>query len=190
MGVLRSMVRRAMRTAGQVVPPKRGDGANVLNCAVTETNGATVRLGDRYPGQVLLIVNVASKCGFTPQYEALQSVYARYRAQGFSVLAFPCNEFGAQEPGGNDEIRQFCAINYKVGFDLFDKVRVSGADAAPLYRLLTSDANGPLAGAIKWNFTKFLVGRDGRVKLRIGPPTPPDASSVTSAIEHELAAPR
>ena len=190
MGVLRSIARRALRTAGQVVPPKRGDGANVLDCALTETNGASIRLGDRYAGQVLLIVNVASKCGFTPQYEALQSLHDRYRAQGFNVLAFPCNEFGGQEPGGNDEIRQFCSVNYKVSFELFDKVRVSGADAAPLYRLLTSGANGPLGGAIKWNFTKFLVGRDGRVKLRIGPPTPPDAPSVVNAIERELAAPR
>ncbi|MBM3290996.1 MAG: glutathione peroxidase, partial [Candidatus Hydrogenedentes bacterium] len=143
-----------------------------------------------YAGDVLLIVNVASRCGFTPQYEPLQRVHDRYRAQGFRVLAFPCNQFGAQEPGANDEIRRFCTVNYKVGFDLFDKIEVNGAGAAPLYRVLTSGANGTLGGAIKWNFTKFLVGRDGIVKARIGPPTPPDAPQVVAMIEEELAAGR
>lgn len=188
MGLLRSIARKLVRSAGAVVPAKRGDGATILDCPVTTMNGDTVRIGDRYHGKVLLVVNVASRCGFTPQYEALQALYDRYRDRGFAVLAFPCNEFGAQEPGANEEIHEFCSVNYKVSFDLFDKVRVSGEDAAPLYRVLTGDANGGLAGPIRWNFTKFLVGRDGRVKMRVGPPTPPDARAVVEAIERELAA--
>jgi glutathione peroxidase len=186
MGILRSIVRGIVRSAGNVVPPKQGEGANVLDCAVTTVSGETVRLGDRYAGKVLLIVNVASKCGLTPQYEALQKLHERYGARGLAVLGFPCNEFGGQEPGTSAEIQEFCSVHYKVGFDLFDKVRVSGEEAAPLYRVLTSDSNGNLAGAIKWNFTKFLAGRDGRVRVRVEPPTPPDAASVVALIEREL----
>jgi len=186
-GILRSMARKVMRVAGSVLPPKRGDGADIADCEVVSAGGGPVRLGDRYAGKVLLIVNVASKCGFTPQYDALQGLHARYRDRGFAVLGFPCNDFGAQEPGTNEEIRQFCSVNYKVEFDLFDKVHVSGDDAAPLYRVLASEANGDLGGAIRWNFTKFLVGRDGKVKARIGPPTPPDAASVVRLIEGALA---
>lgn len=189
MGVFRSIARRILRTAGQAVPPKCGDGAYVLDCDVTAMDGQTVRLGDRCAGKVLLIVNVASRCGFTPQYEALQRLHERYSGQGFAVLGFPCNEFGAQEPGTNEEIRAFCGTTYGVRFDLFDKVSVTGHSAAPLFCVLTSDANGALAGGIKWNFTKFLVGRDGRVKARIEPPTPPDAASVVRLIERELEKP-
>lgn len=186
MGFLRSLLRRAVRTAGSVVPPKRGDGANVSGCAVRTVQGEDVRLGDRYAGHVLFIVNVASKCGLTPQYAALQELHERFRDRGFAVLGFPCNDFGAQEPGTNDDIREFCRVNYSVVFDLFDKVQVSGDDPAPLYRMLTSEANGNLGGAIKWNFTKFLVGRDGRVVARVEPPTPPDAPGVVALIEEAL----
>ncbi|NUM55126.1 MAG: glutathione peroxidase [Candidatus Hydrogenedentes bacterium] len=158
-----------------------------MDCSVTRANGESSRLGDRYAGKVLLIVNVASKCGFTSQYEALQKLHERYSGQGFAVLGFPCNEFGGQEPGTNDEIRTFCDTHYRVTFELFDKTGVSGGSAASLYRALTLDTSSGLGGPIRWNFTKFLVGRDGRVKARIEPPTPPDASSVVKLIERELA---
>ena len=186
MNVLRKIVRRIVRGAGSVLPPKIGDGADISSCQVQSADGSPVRIGDRYSGKVLLIVNVASKCGFTPQYEALQSLHARYKDRGFDVLAFPCNEFGGQEPGTNNEIREFCRINYKTDFEVFDKVHVSGVDAAPLYKTLTSEANGALAGAIKWNFTKFLVDRGGHVVARIEPPTPPDSTRVISLIENAL----
>lgn len=187
MSLLRYIIRSAVRAAGGFLPPKTGNGANVMDCVVTKPNGESVRLGDLYTGKVLLIVNVASKCGFTPQYEALEKLYERYHDRGFTVLAFPCNDFGAQEPGTHEEIERFCRTNYGVQFDLFGKVRVSGDDAAPLYGLLTSKANGKLAGAIRWNFTKFLVGRDGAVRARIEPPTPPDSPAVLGLIERELA---
>ena len=186
MNILRKIVRRIIRGAGSVLPPKTGDGADVSSCEVQQADSSPVTIGARYKGKVLMIVNVASKCGFTPQYEALQSLHARYKDSGFEVLAFPCNEFGGQEPGTNEEIREFCRINFKADFVVFNKVRVSGDDAAPLYKSLISDANGALAGAIKWNFTKFLVARDGRVIARIEPPTPPDSTRVIALIENAL----
>ena len=186
MSILRKIVRRVIRGAGSVLPPKKGKGADISSCEVQKADGSPIKIGERYNNQVLMIVNVASKCGFTPQYEALQSLHARYKDRGFEVLAFHCNEFGGQEPGTNEEIREFCRINFKTDFEVFDKVRVSGNDAAPLYKTLTSEANGTLAGVIKWNFTKFLVARDGHVIARIEPPTPPDAPRVIALIEDAL----
>jgi glutathione peroxidase len=127
-----------------------------------------------YAGQVLLIVNTASKCGFTPQYAGLEEIYRRYRDRGFAVLAFPCNQFGAQEPGDAEEIASFCSLTYDVTFPIFAKVDVNGPDAAPLFEHLKREAPGLLGSkAIKWNFTKFLVDRDGQVVRRYAPTTPP-----------------
>lgn len=146
----------------------------ITDFTVTGADGAPVAL-DAYRGQVLLIVNTASKCGFTPQYEGLEALYRCYRDRGFAVLAFPCNQFGAQEPGDAAEIANFCSLTYDVGFPLFAKVDVNGADAAPLFDRLKADAPGVLGSkAIKWNFTKFLVDRDGRTVRRYAPTTKPE----------------
>jgi glutathione peroxidase len=129
-----------------------------------------------YQGKVLLIVNTASKCGFTPQYQGLEELYQRYRPRGLVVLGFPCNQFGAQEPGAAAEIAAFCQKNYGVTFPMFGKIEVNGAGAHPLYRWLKQSAPGLLGSeAIKWNFTKFLLDRSGRVKDRFAPATAPAA---------------
>lgn len=142
----------------------------------------------RYQGQVALIVNVASKCGFTPQYTGLEALYRQYKDQGMVVLGFPCDQFGHQEPGPEAEILEFCTSTYQVGFPLFAKIDVNGADAHPLYRWLKDEKAGVLGTqAIKWNFTKFLVGRDGQVIKRYGSSTTPD--ELRGDIEKALAAP-
>jgi glutathione peroxidase len=131
---------------------------------------------DRYRDKVLLIVNTASECGFTPQYEGLQRLYERFAARGFEVLGFPCNQFGKQEPGDAAQIGEFCGQKYGVTFPMFDKIEVNGPDAHPLYRYLTSKARGVLGTkSIKWNFTKFLVERDGKVVKRYAPSVKPEA---------------
>lgn len=148
---------------------------------VKTIDGATQSLGD-YRGKVLLIVNVASKCGFTPQYDGLEALYQAYGSRGFAVLGFPCDQFGNQEPGNEATIRQFCTLNYGVTFPLFAKIEVNGAAAHPLYLLLKKAAPGILGTeAIKWNFTKFLVDRDGAVRERYAPTDKPD--SLAPAIE-------
>ncbi len=137
--------------------------------------GSPVQLAD-YHGKVTLIVNVASQCGFTPQYAGLQALYDRFQSQGFAVLAFPCNQFGAQEPGDAETIATFCERHYQVSFPVFEKIDVNGADAHPLYQFLVKQKRGVLGTeAIKWNFTKFLVGRDGQVLKRYAPATKPEA---------------
>ncbi len=142
----------------------------------------------QWRGKVLLIVNTASACGFTPQYAGLQALQDRYGPQGFSVLAFPCNQFGAQEPGSAQDIAQFCASRYATTFPLFAKVEVNGAQAHPLWRWLTQEASGLLGShAIKWNFTKFLVGRDGQVLKRYPPLERPE--QIGPDIEMALQAP-
>ncbi|GAM11106.1 glutathione peroxidase [Geobacter sp. OR-1] len=129
-----------------------------------------------YRGQVMLIVNTASKCGFTPQYQGLEALYRKYASQGFVVLGFPCNQFGAQEPGDIAEIQNFCSLTYDVTFPLFAKIDVNGSDAAPLFQYLKSAAKGVLGSeAIKWNFTKFLVDRHGTVLERYAPATAPES---------------
>lgn len=131
---------------------------------------------DHYRGQVLLIVNVASQCGFTPQYTGLEALYRRYKSKGFSVLGFPCDQFGHQEPGNEDEIKRFCALNYDISFPLFAKIQVNGNDAHPLYKYLKSEKAGVLGTeAIKWNFTKFLVSREGTVLKRYAPTDTPES---------------
>ncbi len=139
----------------------------------------------QYKGKVVLVVNVASKCGFTPQYEGLEAIYNKYKDQGLVILGFPSNQFGAQEPGNNDEIQQFCKMNYGVTFPVMAKVDVNGDAAAPVYDFLKTSAPGILGiEAIKWNFTKFLIGKNGRVIKRYAPQTKPE--ELTSDIETAL----
>ena len=128
-----------------------------------------------FDGQVVLVVNTASECGFTPQYRGLQELYDEFADQGFSVLGFPCNQFGGQEPGDEAEIGQFCERTYGVTFPMFAKVDVNGADAHPVFRWLRTEKGGLLGDAIKWNFTKFLVGKDGQVIARYAPTTKPES---------------
>jgi len=138
----------------------------------------------KYKGKVLLIVNTASKCGFTPQYEGLEKLYREYHDQGLEILAFPCNQFGNQEPGDADEIKNFCTLNYDVSFPLMGKVEVNGSDADPLWKYLKSEKSGLLGSRIKWNFTKFLVDREGNVVARHGPAVKPE--QLKSEIEQLL----
>src|SRR5260370_1163875 len=145
--------------------------ASIHDIAFKDIDGKDTSLA-AYRGKVLLIVNVASKCGFTPQYKALEAVYEKYKDKGFVVLGFPCNQFGAQEPGSNEEIKEFCSSKYNVTFPLFDKIDVNGEKRHPLYVTLAG-ADSPFAGNIKWNFTKFVIGRDGKILKRFeSPPTP------------------
>jgi glutathione peroxidase len=149
--------------------------AGIYDFSVKDIHGKSVKL-DRYKGKVLLIVNTASKCGFTPQYKGLEALHQKYEAKGLAVLGFPCNQFGAQEPGSEDEIASFCEINYGVTFPLFAKIDVNGDAAAPLYQFLKKAKPGLLGSeAIKWNFTKFLVDREGNVVERYAPNTEPAA---------------
>jgi glutathione peroxidase len=153
--------------------------------SATSLEGKPVKL-DAFRGMVALVVNTASKCGFTPQYAGLEELHKAFRAKGFDVLGFPCNQFGKQEPDGAAEIGSFCQKNYGVSFPMFDKIDVNGAGAHPLYKWLTSTAPGILGTrAIKWNFTKFLVGRDGRVFRRYGSWTKPQ--NIAADIEKLLA---
>ena len=153
----------------------------ITDLTVTGADGAQVSL-EQWHGQVLLIVNTASKCGFTPQYEGLEALQRRFADRGFAVLGFPCNQFGAQEPGDAAEIASFCSLTYDVTFPMFAKIDVNGAQAAPLFERLKADAPGVLGTkAIKWNFTKFLVDREGRVVRRYAPTTKPE--DITADIE-------
>jgi glutathione peroxidase len=139
-----------------------------------------------FKGKVVLVVNVASRCGFTPQYSALESTYEKYKGQGFVILGFPANNFGSQEPGTNQEIKTFCQTKYSVTFPMYARVSVKGDDQTPLYSYLTEQANPALAGEIKWNFTKFLVDRNGNVLKRFEPDVTPDSREVIAAIEKAL----
>ena len=143
---------------------------------------------DAYRGKALLVVNVASKCGFTPQYEGLEALYRTFKDKGFAVLGFPCDQFGHQEPGNEDEIRNFCSLNYDVTFPMFAKIDVNGDDAHPLYKWLRTEKGGVLGDSIKWNFTKFLIGKDGKVVARFEPKVTPEDPQVKEGIEKALAA--
>ena len=145
---------------------------SVFDFSAKLNNGDDQPLSD-FRGKVLLIVNTASQCGFTPQYQGLEELYKKYSAQGLEILAFPCDQFGHQEPGGDQEIQGFCERNYGVTFPLFSKIEVNGENAHPLYKFLKTEAGGLLTDAIKWNFTKFLVGRQGQVLDRFAPLTTP-----------------
>jgi len=149
-------------------------------------NGTPTPLAS-FKGKVLLVVNVASQCGYTYQYEGLQSLYLKYKDQGLVVAGFPANNFGAQEPGSNAEIGAFCKSKFGVTFPMFSKISVKGSDKAPLYQFLTDkNANPKTGGEIPWNFTKYLVDRDGRVLARFDAPVEPEAKELTSAIEAAL----
>jgi glutathione peroxidase len=158
-----------------------------LDFQVKSITGQDVNLAD-YKGKVVLIVNVASKCGLTPQYEGLEAMYEKYQDKGLVVLGFPCNQFLWQEPGTDAQIAEFCSSTYKVKFPMFSKVEVNGANAAPLYKYLTSLDTKPTGkGKISWNFEKFLVGKNGEVVARFSPRTEPTASEVVAKIDAELA---
>ncbi len=154
----------------------------VLDEVVKDAKNQDKNLSD-YKGNVLLIVNVASKCGFTSQYTGLEALYQQYRVKGFAVLGFPCNQFGGQEPGSMEEILTFCSTKYEVSFPIFSKLEVNGDDRAPLYAKLTQT---PPAGNIGWNFEKFLVGRDGAVIARYSSKTKPDNADLVAAVEAAL----
>lgn len=179
--------------------------ASLYDTALTTIDGAPASLGD-YRGKVLLLVNVASKCGLTPQYEGLEKLYREKKDEGFAVLGFPANNFNGQEPGSEDEIKQFCALTYDVSFPMFSKISVAGADTHPLYQQLTAaqpaaTGEGPMreklvgfgieanpAPAILWNFEKFLIGKDGTVLARFSPDTTADDAGLRAAIDQALAA--
>lgn len=165
---------------------EKNDQAGVLGFEMKSLAGKPVDLS-QYKGKVVMIVNVASQCGLTPQYEQLQKLFDKYADKGLVVLGFPANEFGKQEPGSDGEIAKFCEKNYGVTFDMFSKVVVKGEGQCPLYSFLTSKETNPkFAGEIKWNFEKFLVNRQGEVVNRFAPPVKPDAPEVVTAIEAEL----
>jgi len=159
--------------------------SGVYAFTLNSIEGKPAPLAD-YKGKVVLLVNVASQCGYTPQYTALEAIYEKYKDQGFVILGFPANNFGAQEPGTNEEIKTFCTRKYSVTFPMYAKISVKGADQAPLYAYLTKDTGAGIAGEIKWNFTKFLVDRDGKVVQRFEPAVTPDSKEMTAAIEKEL----
>ena len=160
-------------------------GSGVYSFTLSSIDGKPAPLAD-YKGKVVLLVNVASQCGYTPQYSALEAIYEKYKGQGFVILGFPANNFGAQEPGTNEEIKTFCTRKYSVTFPMYSKISVKGADQAPLYGYLTKETGAGIAGDIKWNFTKFLVDRDGKVVQRFEPAVTPDSGEMTAAIEKQL----
>jgi len=148
---------------------------SIYDFTVVTIDGKEISMSE-FKGKTLLIVNVASKCGFTKQYEGLQNLYAKYKDKGFVVLGFPCNQFGAQEPGSNEDIQEFCSVNFGVTFPMFDKIDVNGDNTHPLYVYLKSNAPGILGTeAIKWNFTKFLVDKDGKIVERYATQTTPES---------------
>jgi glutathione peroxidase len=167
-------------------PQNKDKKMKIYDFEVKDIDGNRVKL-EQYQGKVLLLVNVASQCGFTPQYEGLQKIYAKYQDQGFLVLGFPANNFGGQEPGADREIKTFCSTRFHVTFPMFSKISVKGADKHPLYKYLTEPETDPkFAGEIKWNFNKFLVDRQGNLIARFDSPDTPEGEKVTKAIEVAL----
>jgi len=165
---------------------KDGETVNdtVSDISVKDMDGNDVKLSS-YKGKVLLIVNVASRCGYTPQYEGLQKIYEKYKEQGFEILAFPCNDFGGQELGSNEEIKEFCSLNYSTTFPLFDKIKVLGEEKSPLYERLISNSITE-QGDVKWNFEKFLIDKTGKIVARYRSKVTPESDEITLAIEKEL----
>ncbi len=157
---------------------------NISDIAVKDMEDNKINLSG-YRGKVLLIVNVASECGYTPQYAELQKIYEQYKDNGFEVLAFPCNQFGGQEPGSNEEIKEFCSVNYGVTFKLFNKIEVNGPNRSPLYERLT-DNTVTEVGDVKWNFEKFLIAKNGDIVQRYRSKVKPGSNQITEAIENEL----
>lgn len=160
--------------------------SNVMDFTLNSIDGQPAPLS-QYKGKVVMIVNVASKCGYTPQYAGLEALYEKYKSQGFVILGFPANNFGAQEPGTNEEIKTFCSRTYNVTFPMYAKISVKGQDKNPLYQFLTDkQANPSTGGEIQWNFTKFLVGKDGKVVARFESAVTPESPEVAAAIEKAL----
>ena len=145
---------------------------NIYDFTVKDAEGNDISL-DRFRGKAMLIVNTATGCGFTPQYEGLQRLYDKYNRKGFEILDFPCNQFGRQAPGTEEEIKDFCTVNYNTTFPIFQKINVNGKEAAPLYKWLKKEKKGPLGSSIKWNFTKFLIDRHGDIVARYAPNVTP-----------------
>jgi glutathione peroxidase len=167
----------------QMVAARAG---SIYDVPLKDINGKDTTLAT-YKGNVLLIVNVASHCGFTPQYKGLEALYQKYSDQGFVVLGFPCNQFNGQEPGSDAEIKQFCTSTYNVTFPLFDKLEVNGSNRHPLYVLLAGP-DSPFPGKITWNFNKFLIGKDGKILKRFDSKVTPESAELTQAVEAALAA--
>ncbi|MBV8709273.1 MAG: glutathione peroxidase [Acidobacteriaceae bacterium] len=157
--------------------------ASIYDFTLNSIDSKPVPLSE-YKGKVLMLVNVASRCGYTPQYTGLESLYEKYKSQGFVILGIPANNFAGQEPGTNAEIKTFCKSKYAVTFPMMSKISVAGADKTPLYQYLTS--NGKTGGEIQWNFTKFLIGRDGQILARFEPAVTPDDPSLNAAVEKAL----
>lgn len=177
----------AVTIMGCVPMARAEETPEVLSYTVKSIDGEDVPLS-KYKGKVVLIVNVASRCGLTPQYTALEELHEKYSDKGLAVLGFPCNQFLKQEPGTEAEIKEFCSTKYGVEFDMFSKVEVNGEGKSDLYEFLTSKEKNPeFAGDIKWNFTKFLLSKDGKVVARFEPKVTPDDEKVVKAIEAELA---
>ncbi|MGI8542620.1 MAG: glutathione peroxidase [Aridibacter sp.] len=159
---------------------------SIYEFKVTDIDGKEIKL-KKYKNKVVMFVNTASKCGYTPQYEGLQKIYDKYKDQGFVILGFPANNFGGQEPGSNEEIKEFCTLKYKVSFPMFAKISVKGDDQHPLYQYLTSEKTDPkFAGEITWNFNKFLVNEKGEIIARFSSKETPESKEVTNAIENAL----
>lgn len=173
-------------TACAVLPLMSASAASLYDIPLRDIDEQPTTL-EQYRGKVMLIVNVASKCGLTPQYEQLESLYKEHADEGLVVLGFPCNQFNNQEPGSNEQIAEFCSAEYGVTFPLFDKIEVNGDNRHPLYTALAGEGS-PFPGNIEWNFAKFLVGRDGRVLARFPSKMKPDAPEITKAVEAALAA--
>lgn len=187
--ILTTCVALALAGVAQAADEKAEAPESPLGFTVKDIDGKEVDLAKKYDGKVCLIVNVASECGLTPQYEQLTELHEKYKEEGLAILAFPANDFNNQEPGSNEEIKEFCSTKYGVDFDLFSKISVKGDDQAPLYAYLTSEeTNEDFAGEIEWNFTKFIVGKDGKVVARFAPKVKPDAPEVVKALEEALAA--
>ncbi len=167
-----------------IMSMQAADPESILDIPVKTIDGSDTSLNE-YKGDVLLVVNVASQCGLTPQYEGLQEVFKKYQAKGLKVLGFPCNDFGAQEPGSNAEIKVFCTTKYDVSFPMYDKLHVKGEDQHPLYAALTGKGS-PFPGDIEWNFGKFLIDRKGTIIKRFSPRTEPKSAEVINAIEAAL----
>ena len=185
-GILIAVVLIIVVGAGCLHLRKGGEAVNVLRHTMKDIDGNDVDLS-QYLGKVVMVVNVASKCGFTPQYKELEDLYQKYKDDGFVILGFPANDFLHQEPGTDEEIKSFCSLNYGVTFPIFSKITVLGRNKAPLYEDLVSRKTNPNhGGMIKWNFSKFLIGRDGKVINRFAPTTSPSDNSVITAIENAL----
>lgn len=157
--------------------------STVHNYTVTTIDGKSASLAD-YKGKTLLLVNVASKCGYTPQYAELQKLYESYKSKGFEILGFPANNFGAQEPGSNEEILNFCAVTYNVNFPMFSKISVKGQDKHPLYKFITEESD--FKGEVEWNFQKYLVDKDGKVVAKFAASVTPYSKEMLTAIEKTI----